>query len=200
MSFKIPEHEMDLFLSHCDDFSLERSGKIIQTEMKGFFCSEEYPSSVQFLDFKNCLPIETDWIIHIPTGRRLFVSGIKPIADTDIIVKYQSEYEYNNQVKQAENIQFNIGTIQGPAIVGNQANATINIGATIEDLKSIISSKSTEDQEILNKLLTRLEIVTEDNQPVSKGTFAKFSDVLVKHQDVAIAFGQILTTWLTTNQ
>lgn len=197
MNFKIPEQDMELFLSHCDDFSLERSDKIIQTELKGFFCSEEYPNSVQFLDFKNCYPTETDWLIHANSGRRLHVIGIKPLSDTDIIVKYQSEFEYK-QVQQTENIQYNIGTINGSAIVGSQTNATINIGVSIDDLKSIISTKDSTDREILDKLINRLEIITEDNQPISKGTLAKFSDVLAKHQDIALSVGQFLTSWLTS--
>lgn len=62
----------------------------------------------------------------------------------------------------------------------------------------MISSKPVEDQAELNKLIDRAEIITEDNQPISKGTFAKFSDLLAKHSDIAIALGSNLINWLAT--
>ena len=80
-------------------------------------------------------------------------------------------------------------------MVGNQTNATINIGSSIEDLKKLISNKSTEEQEELNQLVKLLETITDNNMPLSKGTLAKFSDILAKHQDIVIAVGGFLTTF-----
>ena len=67
----------------------------------------------------------------------------------------------------------------------------------IQNLKDIISSK-TEDKEILEKLLNRIETIIEDNQPVSKGTFAKFANIFKKYPEIVNTVGAILLKWLSS--
>lgn len=181
----------------CSDFTIERNGTFSHI-VKGFFCGRKYPNSIQLVPDSD---IKTyDWLIDKSTNSRYFIDAIQTIPSLDnensgYVIHYLSEYEYNNREK--SNSSYNIGTINGSAIIGNQQNATINNGYNLSEIKSLISSKPIEDQELLNKLVERIEIITEDNQPVSKGTLAKFSDVLAKHSDIAIALGTSIIGWLT---
>ena len=89
-----------------------------------------------------------------------------------------------------------IGNIGGSAIVGNQQYAIID-NSSIQNLKEIISSK-TEDKEMLEKLLNRIETIFEDNQPVSKGTFSKFANIFKKYPDIVNVVGATLLKWLSS--
>lgn len=92
---------------------------------------------------------------------------------------------------------FNIQSATNSAI-GNNGTTTINNGYSFDEIRTLISSKSIEDQDELNKLVNTVEIMTENTEIVNKGFLSKFSDVLAKHSDIAIALGQGIMTWLTT--
>ncbi|WP_271810601.1 hypothetical protein [Clostridium beijerinckii] len=188
-----------LLSMHGDDFSVERNNSIIAT-IKGFFCSKDYPNTIQLASNSNVL--ENDWLIHNSTNRKYFVRSVKPLSKSNQVLgwmaEYLSEVEYKKSISEKDKSTFSIGAIYGSAIVGNYNNATINNGYNLSEIRSLISSKPIEDQEELNKLIDRIEIITEDNQPVSKGTLAKFSDLLAKHSDIAISLGSSIMNWLTT--
>lgn len=186
---------------HGDDFSIERNNKIISTT-KGIFCGKDYPNTIQLISSADV--VDTDWLIHNSTNRKYFVNKVNPISKSNQILGWMAEYlsesEYQKSISEKDKSTFSIGAIYGSAIVGNYNNATINNGYNLNEIRSLISSKPIEDQEELNKLIDRIEIITEDNQPVSKGTLAKFSDLLSKHSDIAVSLGSSLMNWLTTSQ
>ena len=183
-----------------DDFSIERNNSII-SNTKGFFCGNDYPNTIQLSG--NLDITEDDWLIHKSSGRKYFVTKVKPLTSFGQVQGWMAEYltesEYTKSKSKKNNATFSIGTIYGSAIVGNYNNATINNGYNLSEIRSLISSKPLDDQEELNKLINRLEIITEDNQPISKGTLAKFSDILAKHSDIAIALGSSIVGWLTSH-
>lgn len=183
---------------HGDSFSIERQNKIV-SETTGIFCGRKYPNCIQLISTASIK--EGDWLIHNITNNRYFANKIEPLSSSNNIigwmVNYLTENEYLTKEKQESQPTFSISNINGSTIIGNQQNATINNGYNLSEIKSLISTKPAEDQEILNKLMQRIEIITEDNQPVSKGTLAKFSDVLAKHSDIAIALGGSFINWLT---
>ena len=55
-----------------------------------------------------------------------------------------------------------------------------------------------EQKEMLEKLLNRIETIIEDNQPVSKGTFAKFANIFKKYPEIVNTVGAILLKWLSS--
>lgn len=146
------------------------------------------------------IPREGMILRNVITGADYYLYG-NPSAVPDgprgPVIAYEINFLSKNEYNKLHNSSntFNIENINGPSIVGNQTNATINIGSSIEDLKKLIPSKSTEDQEELNKLVKLLEAITDNNMPLSKGTLAKFSDILAKHQDIVIAVGGFLTSF-----
>ena len=187
------EFPIDL-MGLCVNFEVMRDNVVIST-VKGFFDSNNI---IQIID--NFKIKSKDWLIN--DGDKYFITSVTPLphgnGKFDYQLKYQEEYEYSQNISKQSQNSFSIGTVQGNAIIGNQSNATINVGASISDLKNLINSKPTEDHELLNKLVQRLEIIKEDNTPVSKGTLAKFSDLLAKHSDITNIVGNIITAWLTS--
>lgn len=188
-----------MLISDGDDFSIERDNSVISTT-KGFFCGKDYPNTIQLASDSDI--IENDWLIHKSTNRRYFVKSIRPLTSCNQtlgwMAEYLSESEYKKSISENDKATFSIGAIYGSAIVGNYNNATINNGYNLNEIRSLISAKPIEDQKELNKLIDRIEIITEDNQPISKGTLAKFSDLLAKHSDIAIALGSSVMSWLTS--
>lgn len=114
------------------------------------------------------------------------------------VFKVNHQGIYFDEFEQQDNTPtqtFNIGSVTNSAF-GNNGNTTINNGYNFEEIRSLIASKPIEDQPELNKFIDRIEIITEDNQPVSKGTFAKFSDLLSKHSDIITAIAPTIMNWL----
>lgn len=69
------------------------------------------------------------------------------------------------------------------SIIGNQTNATINNSNNLDDLIEVINNKVIDQQENeqLKELVSMLKAITENNIPVQKGVFARFSEVLQKN-------------------
>lgn len=191
MDFKFSDSENQMFKDLSDIFMLERAGKIINDKIYAFFCSNKYPSSIQTIDFKDIS--EEDILIHKETGKKYIVTDVK-ILKTCVIAKYETNSQRMHKEQAIGNIS--IGNISGSAIIGNQQYAIID-NSSIQNLKEIISTK-TEDKEILEQLLNRIETIIEDNQPVSKGTFSKFAYIFKKYPDVLNAAGALLIKWFST--
>lgn len=174
-----------------DAFSIERNGTIIGSA-KGFFCGNDYPSTIQLVE--NIDVQDGDWLIHSVTNRRYFADKTEPITMggevIDWMVKYLSESEYNTTQSQALPTSINIGTINGPSIVGNQQNATLNVGNSIKDIRNLLSSLPATDQKSTEELIAELEKVENSSHPILvEGSLSKFSDLLKKHSDLLTAVG-----------
>ncbi|MGL5580526.1 MAG: hypothetical protein ACRDCE_06125 [Cetobacterium sp.] len=188
-------HFIKIFNIHCDTFFIENS----KTEIKGWPSSSK--KAITFLE--SFIPKEDMVLINSKTGIKYHLIGNpdKIPTRTGEIIGYSigflssKEYELKN-ISNSQNI--NIGNIHGSAIIGNQQNASINIGSTIEEVKSLIENKPIEDREELKKLVTLLEVIKENNISVSKGTFSKFADILNKYSDIALPIGSILLKWLSS--
>ena len=142
MKSMFPKSAHNAFFSMCDNFDVERNGEIIVHDAKGFFCSNKYPDSIQFMGDYDIT--EEDYLIHHPSQKRYFVDNVKPITDSDFIIHYQTEYQ--RKLASEQKPMINIGTIAGNAIVGSQHNATISIGASFEEIRSYISKAKDIDE------------------------------------------------------
>lgn len=85
------------------------------------------------------------------------------------------------------------------SIIGTQETATINNSYSMEELKSLINENvdNQADKEQLDKLINTLELLTQNNVPLSKGALQKFSDTLVKHSWLTAPLGTAIVNWLT---
>ncbi|EHO79749.1 hypothetical protein HMPREF0402_02488 [Fusobacterium ulcerans 12-1B] len=178
------------FKNHSQKFTILDSDEIIE----GLVMKKSLYFLLPFI------PKEGMVLRSVITGADFYLHGTPSAVPDGLhgpVIAYKINFLSKNEYDKLHNSSstFNIGNINGPSIVGNQTNATMNIGSSIEDLEKLISNKATEDQEELNKLVKLLETITDNNMPLSKGTLAKFSDILAKHQDIVIAVGGFLTTF-----
>jgi len=97
-----------------------------------------------------------------------------------------------------QNPIFNITNPQN-SIIGTQNNAAININNyyNYEIFKSEIEEKSEEtDKTVLHELNDELKDITENNNPIEKGRFAKFVNVIIKYKWVADLVAKIFGTFI----
>lgn len=179
-------------LKNCEDFLFDGDDKTI---VKAFFASENVIQTAPGHDINDHI-----WLTRKSSGQRYFIKKASPIAmiggkSAGQKLQYLTENEYENQPLPA----INIGTINGGAVIGNYGTATFNNGYAIEEIRAIISSKSQKDQTELNELIQVVETMLKNNIPMSKGTLSKFSDILEKHSDIAIALMTSVFSWLSGN-
>ncbi len=183
-NFSFPRELLD---SHTHVFNIEHNGSICSSA-HGFFCGCEYPHTIQLVenvDIKN-----GDWLIDTVSNQRYLAVDARPIIidgkPVDWLISYRTDQQQNYS---ATNI--NISNVNGPSIIGNQQNATINNTVNnLEDIKSLISSLPSEDIETGEALLNELSEVENSNHPILvEGSLSKFSDLLKKHTDLLTAVG-----------
>ena len=154
---------------------------------------------ISFVPDTNCIPQIGD-IIVVRNKEYKVIDVEEECGFGDELYCYTAHYESPNSAHPTFGQQIiNIHTANN-SIIGSQQHANIfseNALSTIRDKIEKISDN--EDRKQLSKLVERLEVVIEDNQPVSKGFFAKFSDVLAKYSDIAIAIGTAIIKWLSGN-
>ncbi len=189
---------LELMKQMGDKFNIERDGKQIAS-VYGHFCSGEYPKTVQLME--NVDIQNGDWLIHSPTGKRCFAEDATPLSANGEVsgwmVKYSTEDDLRKTSQQQASI--NIGTVSGPAIIGNQQNATMNIGASIEDIAALIATKPPAELPELCELVAELKKMEVADGAIKKGCLAKFSDALKKHSDLLVALGGWAVKLLTGN-
>lgn len=176
---------MPLFAQNRLNFQVQRGEQILENQITGFFSSDKNkiqvtkPADVQ----------SGDWLIY--GNEKYFIISVSQTPHY-YILKYQSEYEHQQVTSQT----ININSINGNAIVGSQQNAVINIGVSLNDLRELINNKPAEDKETLIKLANRIESIITENQPISKGSLAYYSDILNKYSDIAEIVGKLLLKWV----
>lgn len=185
--FKMPKNLMGM----TQIFKVERSDAIIG-EAHGFFCGKDYPSTIQLVentDIKN-----SDWLIDSITGQRYHVIDARPImADgepIDWMVRYQTEQQYASSITDSHNTVFNIQSVNGTSVIGNQNNVALNTGFSLSDIEHLIHSLPDSDQAEANELLEELRRTESANHPVLvEGALSKFSELIKKHSDMLTAVG-----------
>lgn len=173
--------EKELFLDMCTDFSLVRNGKTIKTSIKGFFCDNRYPHSIQVLYDYGIQP--EDCLIHEKSRMRYIIDEVLPVTDNEYILHYRSPAD-------APASSISIGTISGNAIVGNQQNANLSVGLSAEEIRLAIEKlegASAEDREKLLALAASVSAVR------SAGLVERFAPILA-------AMLHPITAWLLPNK
>ena len=154
MNFRMPDQ---LFAEETQPFSVERDGRII-SEARGFFCGNDYPSTIQLVEDAKIR--NGDWLIDTLTGHRYFVENARPISlsgqITDWMVKYQTETQLNQSRQVIHNSTFNIHSISGTSVIGNQENVTLHIGGSLSDFARLIGQLPVSEQEEGYQLLEEL--------------------------------------------
>lgn len=106
--------------------------------------------------------------------------------------------EFNNNPASSIKQTFNIKNVTNSAFANN-GTTNLNNGVSFSEIKEFINKQSISDidKENLSKLTNYLELLVENNTPMSKGTLSKFSDLLAKHSWATTLIGNILVNHFT---
>lgn len=92
---------------------------------------------------------------------------------------------------------FNIQNAYG-SVIGTNNQATINYNSAVSELKEKVASDTSEDKEQLEKIVSLLEMVVNDQVPPSKGLFSRFSEVMERNSWIAGSVANAILNWLLT--
>lgn len=90
---------------------------------------------------------------------------------------------------------YNIQNAYG-SIIGSGNQATVNYNSAISELKQAVSSDTSADKEQLEKIVSLLEMVVNDQVPPSKGLFSKFREVMERNSWITGSIANALMNWL----
>ena len=143
----------------------------------------------------------------ILTGDILTPNSNENFYVTDTLVDYwngnpsqkkayiQTESEHNNSHTPATAV-FNIGTANG-SVIGTQTNVTLNYNESIQNAKEQIVASDSPDKEDLQKIISLLEMIVNDQVTPNKGLFSKFSAVMERNSWITGSISAALLSWLT---
>ncbi len=109
---------------------------------------------------------------------------------------YQTDQEYN-ATKQSPAPVFNIQNAYA-SVIGTNNQATINYNSVVSELKEKVASDTSVDREQLEKIVSLLEMVVNDQVPPSKGLFSKFREVMERNSWITGSVANALLNWLLT--
>lgn len=180
---KMYQSSLKRFRDMSDDFDLYRN-KAYVTTVKAFFCSKDYPDSIQTVDET---PLkEKDVLIHKITNTSYTIYELKPITLSGELTGYIVGYKE----RQSSNNVYNINSISGNSAVGT--NAVFNYqNQSIDDLFALIDKELPFSESKTQLLKTLIELKSEE-KPLEKKSMAKFSDLLKKHENLLIPIGTLL--------
>lgn len=107
---------------------------------------------------------------------------------------YQTESEHQAATQPAQTI-FNVNNAYS-SVIGAGNHIVINYDASITELKQQVENTDSPDKENLDKIVSLLEMVLNNQVPPSKGLFSKFRDVMERNSWFTSAVASTLLSWL----
>lgn len=162
-------------------FKIERNGSII-SELKGRQQIEDKTSKkyVGFLVGSDVKP--GDWVMN-PYGDRLYIvdtiTGIGINGPSELKAYFQTVTEYNSKPEPQSTV-FNIGSANN-SVIGNQSHFAVNINASLQEAREQINSSDSDDKEELHKIIDLLESVANNQVPLQRGMFSRFSALMQRN-------------------
>lgn len=178
-------------------FKVERNGCII-SEIQGLPNHEKSTSRAYIGFFPNSDILTGDWLIN-PANEKFYVTDT--LTDffmseaSQLKAYYQTSAEYNS-VPTATTI-FNIGTANS-SVIGTQENVILNYNDSIQKAKEQIATSDSFDKEDLQKIVSLLEMITDNQVTPHAGLFSKFSAVMERNSWITGTIASAILNWLTT--
>lgn len=180
-------------------YSVERNHEEIAA-YKGLI-NREQSTNKRYISFHVGTDIQIgDWLIN-PSGDKYFVTDKETTTfagqphDLKCMIQTEAETKRSNGIP-ATNI-FNIGSATG-SVIGTQANVTLNYNESIRNAKEQIATSESPDKEDLQKIISLLELIVNDQLTPNKGLFSKFSAVMERNSWITGSISAALLSWLTT--
>lgn len=179
-------------------YRIERNGSIIG-EVKGLqnFSKDTSRNYVGFMP-ESDVHIG-DWIIN-PMNEKFFVVDVITSfsfgKESELQAYYQTIAEYNSKQAEQKNI-FHVENAYG-SVIGTQSTVSINYTQSLLDAKNHLNSCNSPDKEELQQIISLLEMIVNNQVPVQKGLFSKFSNVMERNSWITGTISSALLSWLTS--
>lgn len=178
------------------DYIVKRNSQPDRTE-KGLINTEQ-SSGRKYIGFMPGTDIMPDDILVNPSGDLFYV--IEILTDSFLKKPHQLKAYYQTKrehelAKQEPHAVFNVQNAYG-SIIGTNNQATINYNASIGEIKERISHETSPDKEDMEKIISLLEMVVNNQVPPSKGLFSKFSDIMERHSWLSNSVSATILGWL----
>lgn len=179
-------------------YSVERNHEQIASH-KGLI-NRDQSTNKRYISFHVGTDIQIgDWLIN-PNGDKFLVTDKETTTfggqPHDLKCMIQTEVEAKqSSIPSATNI-FNIGSATG-SIIGTQSNVILNYNEAIQNAKAQLSTSDSPDKEDLQKIISLLEMVVNDQVAPSKGLFSKFSAVMERNSWITGSISAAILSWLT---
>lgn len=149
------------------------------------------------IDFENCVDLKsTDWVVT-SLGERLYITELFSLSKNYKSCYFINEYEYNQSNKINPIFSIKAKVIEN-SIIGTQLNATINLNDQIQNMKNDILNSLSSDKTELLKIVSLLEEIKNNKEPVSKGFLSKFSAVMERNSWITGSIASyLLSVFLT---
>lgn len=184
-----------------EPFSIERNGTVVASVI-GLMNHSKATGKKMCNFYPDTDVQQDDWLIREETRERFYVEEIQIVRFHGNIeskdVYYLTEREYSDrQCNKNTSPVFNIQNAYG-SVIGTNNTATINYNAAIGEMKQRIDEADSADREELKQIVSLLEMVVNNQVPVQKGLFSKFSAVMERNSWITGAIAGAIMSWLTT--
>lgn len=172
-------------------FSVERNGIVVST-VKGI---RQY-STIEFLPNTD---IQVNDVLINPSNERVYVSD----THTDyykgeackLVADFLTDNQKNSQSAQNQQTVFNISNASN-SVIGNNNYVVFDYSAEIDKAEQKINTSNTPDKEELQEVIELLRKIVDNQIPVSKGLFSRFSAVMERHSWITNSISSVLLAWL----
>jgi Mg2+ and Co2+ transporter CorA len=187
---------------------INRSGQKYQIERNNVTIAEidglpnhEQATGKAYIGFMPGSDVKSgDWVIN-PYNEHFYITDT--ITTTvqksphSLKAYYLTVAEYQRSLQANNAATFNIQNAYG-SVIGTQAHVVMNYNDSINQVKDQVNSSDSPDKEELQQIISLLEMVVNNQVPVGKGLFSKFTDVMERNSWITGSVASALISWLTT--
>lgn len=178
------------------NYTVKRDSQPDRTE-KGLINTEN-SSGRKYIGFMPGTDITPNDVLMNPSGDLFYI--VETLTDSflgkphQLKAYYQTKREHELAQQEPKAI-FNVQNAYG-SVIGTNNQATINYTASIREMKERVSNEFSPDKEDMEKIISLLEMVVNNQVPPSKGLFSKFSEVMERHSWLSNSVAATVLGWL----
>ena len=149
----------------------------------------------EYIGFLPGVDIRAGDILENPAGDRFYVIDTK----TDYFRKQPQQIKafYETEAGRHTTPSVFIENAYN-SVIGTGNMVIVSYTEAIDDIKKRITAETSPDKDELEKLISLLEMVVNNQVPASKGLFSKFLNVMEKNSWISGAVMGVILNWLTT--
>lgn len=181
--------------THGVKYTVFRDGNANLQQTETGLPNQESSTNRVYISFLPGADIKVGDLLVNPVGEKIYVSETS--TDFHHGSPYQLKAFYQTELEKTKISQpvFNIQNAYG-SVIGTGNNAVINYDASIQQLKEQIAESDSPDKEDMEKIISLLEMVINNQVPPSKDLFSKFSSVMSRHSWLSNSVSAAIFGWL----